>query len=98
VSPRQWQQSQTRREELLSPKGKSTQLLRLFVRVDAFGCVPDGICKVRKGEVISSNQVREIGRGPGECKADFAAVHYLCVPRIRFGNIGGEVHRGPAVK
>jgi hypothetical protein len=23
---------------------------------------------------------------------------HLCVPKIRFGNIGGEVHRGPAVK
>ncbi len=44
------------------------------MRVTAFGCVPDSICKVRNDEVISSNQVREIGRRLAECKADFAAV------------------------
>jgi hypothetical protein len=75
VSPRQGQQSQTRREELLSPKEKSAQLLRLLVRVNVFGCVPDGICKVRNDEVISSNQVREIGRRLSECKVNLAAVH-----------------------
>ena len=26
------------------------------------------------------------------------AIEYLCVPKIRFGNIGGEVHRELAVK
>ena len=68
MSPRQGQQSQTRREELQSPKGKSAQLLRLFVCVNVFGSVPDVICKVRNYELISSNQVREIGRRLGECK------------------------------
>ena len=40
VSPRQGQQSQTRREELLSPKGKSANCSTYFVRVNVFGCVP----------------------------------------------------------
>ena len=30
--------------------------------------------------------------------ASMAIYNALCVPKIRFGNIGGEVHRGPAVK
>jgi hypothetical protein len=30
--------------------------------------------------------------------SQFADNDYLCVPKIRFGNIGGEVHRRPAVK
>ena len=28
----------------------------------------------------------------------FWAIEQLCVPKIKFGNIGGEVHREPAGK